>query len=89
MGALARELSECAADAKVICMVGTATHVLYTGLNVRLRVDQFGAGAPGFCMQHLFTGVLLKAGKHEHNYPAARDFMQIHIFTSLLLKPTR
>lgn len=49
-------------------MVGAATHVLHTGLNVRLGVNQFGTGAPGFCMQHLFTGVLLNDSKHMHNY---------------------
>lgn len=68
MGTLSRELRECAADTKVIWMVGTATHVLHTGLNVRLGVNQFGTGAPGFCMQHLFTGVLLNDSKHMHNY---------------------
>lgn len=61
-------------------MVGTATHVLHTGLNVRLRFNQFGAGAPGFCMQHLFTGVLLKESKHVHSY-----LIQIKTIRSLLL----
>lgn len=47
MGTLSRELRQCAADADVFCTVGAATHVLHTGLDVRFRVNQFGAGAPG------------------------------------------
>lgn len=47
MGTLTRELRECAADTDVTCLVGASTHVLHTGLDVRFRVYQFGAGAPG------------------------------------------
>ena len=46
MGTLSGELRECAADTEVIWTVGAATHVLHTGQDVRLRVDQCGAGAP-------------------------------------------
>lgn len=47
MGTLARELRESTTDTDVACMVGASTHVLYAGLDVRFRVYQFGAGAPG------------------------------------------
>lgn len=47
MGTLSGELRECAADTEVTCAVGAATHVLHAGLDVRFRVNPFGAGAPG------------------------------------------
>lgn len=47
MGTLSRELGDCAADTEVTCTVGTATHVLCAGLDVRFRVNLVGTGAPG------------------------------------------
>lgn len=57
MGTLSRELRQCAADTEVTCTVDTAAHVLHTRLDVRCRVNQFGAGRPG---QYLVTDGLLK-----------------------------
>lgn len=48
MGTQARELRQRAADAEVTCCIVAATHVICAGLNVRFRVNQAGAGAPGF-----------------------------------------
>lgn len=60
MGTLSRKLSQRAADTQVFCTVGAGTHVLHTGLDVRLSVNQFSAGTPGLGTQHLFTVGLLK-----------------------------
>lgn len=64
MGTLARELGQCAADADV-SRVGAATQVLCAGLDVRFRVDQAGAGAPGLGTQRLLTVYLLVWAKQD------------------------
>lgn len=80
MGTLSRELWDCAADTEVTCAVGTATHVLYAGLDVRFRVNPLGAGAPGLWTQHLVTGGLLKWKNRQVIETMLQSYLQMQMY---------